>query len=146
MLKAISLAAPKSQTTNQTSVLNLLVLIDGAPPGSRYIELACPIAFRAEHAMEIGAHVRHAAHSAVPSGLTQYGIRLPTLKRWAILSSPSGTEEHPSFRCRKTFRMGTILSCTRLGLAREGSLATLTTSHILVCSEFNPWLNSIQSR
>src|SRR6266516_3393765 len=60
--------------------------------------LAC---FRAEHAMEIGAHVRHAVHSAVPSGLMQYGIALPTLKRWAILSSPSGTQKPLSFGGRQ---------------------------------------------
>src|SRR5438094_9667988 len=39
--------------------------------------------------------VRHAAHSAVPSGLMQYGIGLPTLKRWAILGSPFGTQKAP---------------------------------------------------
>src|SRR5437773_896318 len=73
----------------------------------------CRLAFfRAEHAMEIGAHVRHAAHSAVPSGLVQYGIGLPTLKRWAILSSPSGTQKPLRFEGRKSFLMVTVLPCT----------------------------------
>jgi len=44
----------------------------------------------------------------------QYGIRLlPTLKRWAILKSPSGTEETPQIPGGKSFLMVTILSCNR---------------------------------
>src|SRR2546425_4972044 len=52
----------------------------------------CRLAFfRAEHTMEIGAHVRHAVHSAVPSGLVQYGIGLPTRQSLRDRGKPSAS-------------------------------------------------------